>query len=117
MKKRGMKFLVLHALAHRLQNWADFLIRQIGEGPVLPDQGEGAKTRAETEIQESEMASEALSHSLSLSPEQEDLDMQLDGPPTHWLARVQKDAPDLLRQRRPARQSTTRLFGGPMVGP
>src|SRR5579862_5475403 len=69
MKKRGLKFFVLQTLAHQLQRWADIVSRQ------LDDEKTGV---------------ENATFSTSASTEDMITITDIDGPPAHWLARVQK---------------------------
>lgn len=85
MKKQGVTFFVLRALARHLQHQADTLFRLVGEeervAPRMPTKQEGQPARhrsnAEAEI--------PPAHWLAKN--------DAAGPPAHWLKRVQQTVP------------------------
>src|SRR6185312_2276907 len=98
MEKQGFSFFILRILAHRLQNWADFVSRQLGEGEAnseTADTGSVAKATHVVSSSDSEWASadgdNTPAHWLAQASAAE--------PPADWLARVQKAAPELLKQK------------------
>lgn len=105
MEKQGLKFFILRALAHQLQNWADFVFKQVGEegrsaqwnqaNAERADTGSVADASREVSSPMPDMGSAGAdnppAHWLTRAGAGE--------PPAHWLARVQKDAPELLKQK------------------
>ncbi len=86
MEKRGLQFFVWGMLARRLRDWAAVLERQI-DG----EKRDGLLTSEQTAPEKRPDVSAVpplLAHALG----------RAEGPPAHWLARVQQDAPDLLVQ-------------------
>ncbi|MGH2507186.1 MAG: hypothetical protein ACRDHZ_07215 [Ktedonobacteraceae bacterium] len=95
MKKQGVTFVMVRALARQLQSQADFLFQLVGE-----------EERTIPQIQEDLPSTRAVSRKLNLSNAEMDAPpadwlarQAAGGPPAHWLQRVQQDAPALLTSR------------------
>lgn len=90
MKKQGVTFVVVRALARQLQNQADFLFSLVGEE-------ERVTPRAWADAPSTPMANQQPHLDQTDAPPADWLAKQeAGGPPAHWLQRVQRDAPTLL---------------------
>src|SRR5207248_6803979 len=81
--------------------WADFVFKQVGEEGRSARGNQANAERADTggaaEVSGVAAAPLAVAQTPALEEERDSADA--DSPPAHWLARVQKDAPDLLKQK------------------
>src|SRR5436305_14873627 len=106
MEKRGLRFFILHTLAHQLQNWADFVSRMAGdqERPVQQHQSDMEYADVGSSNHLYHVVSPLLSNMESADPDNPPSHwaarVSANEPPAHWLALVQKGAPDLLKQIR-----------------
>ncbi len=101
MEKQGLRFFILHALARQLQGWADLVFKQVGE-EGRSAQGSQANTEKAERDSGPEVSGVTAAPVVVAQPptlEEEGNSADADGPPAHWLARVQKAAPDLLKQK------------------
>ena len=102
MEKQGFRLFILRILAHQLQNWADFLSRQVGEAERERASGEAIDTGNMTDTR---MTSSPESDMGSANAENPPADWlkraSAAAPPADWLARVQKDVPALLMDKVP----------------
>ena len=106
MEKQGFRFFILRILAHRLQNWADFLSRQVGEAEWFASRERASGETIDTgNMTDTRVASSPESDMGSANAENPPADWlkraSAAAPPTDWLARVQKDAPALLMDKVP----------------
>src|SRR2546429_7023123 len=106
MEKQGFRFIILRVLAHRLQNLADFVSRQVveEERPVLWEQANPESAGTGSVIDASRVVSSPESGLAGTDEENPPAHWPTQAgtaePPADWLARVQKAAPELLKQKR-----------------
>src|SRR5258708_349337 len=106
MEKQGFRFIILRVLARRLQNMADFVSRQVveEERPVLQEQVTPESAGTGSVIDPSRMVSSPESELAGADDENRPAHWLTQAgtaePPADWLARVQKAAPALLKQKR-----------------
>lgn len=105
MKKQGFRFFILRVLAHRLQNLADFVSRQVveEERPVLWEQANRGSADTGSGFDASRVVSSPESELAGADAENPAAHWLTQGgtaePPADWLARVRKAAPELLKQK------------------
>src|SRR6185312_12978228 len=98
MEKQGFRFFILRILAHRLQNWADFLSRQLGEGQANSESADmGTVTEAAHVVSSSESEWASVDgdhppvHGLAQASAAE--------PPADWPRRAPNALAELLKQK------------------
>lgn len=99
MKKHGVTYTVVRAMAHQLHNQAHFLFQLIGEEQhsLAHIQAEASNTRiAKRELAQLPTRVESAPASDATIPADWLAQQTAGGPPAHWLQRVQQDAPTLL---------------------
>lgn len=99
MKKHGVTYTVVRAMAHQLHNQAHFLFQLIGEEQhsLAHIQAEASNTRiAKRELAQLPTRVESAPASDATIPADWLAQQTAGDPPAHWLQRVQQDAPTLL---------------------
>ncbi len=99
MKKRGVMFFVLRTLARQLQSQADFLFKLVGEEerfvPQTQPDAQNKMTTQQVTAEEWHLGTAEMEDSPAHWSELG----ETDGPPAHWLRRVQQATPELLSAR------------------
>ena len=99
MKKQGVTFFVLRTLARQLQSQADFLFKLVGEEerlvPQIRQDAQNKMTIQQASTEERRLSSAEME---ALPAHWSELG-ETDGPPAHWLRRVQQATPELLSAR------------------
>jgi hypothetical protein len=108
MKKQGIRFFLLRALARQLQKQADFLFKLIGEEERLAPQFQVGNKRINTVKQSIEQDRSVESAAAETPPAHWLARADAGEPPAHWLRRVHQSAPELLAKKELAIQSVAK---------